>query len=159
MPDIKQKYGTINQTVTITVASLASTSLRQSTSVDNRTNLFLNAIVTAKIKTNAAGTSATGYVAFYVYGTVDDGTTYTGGASGTDGAYTAEKLNLIPIGRGLVANANATTYQTTFDIASAFGGVMPALWGVVVENQTGAALDATGGSHSVVYQGVLAQSV
>jgi hypothetical protein len=157
--DLKTKYGTSNQALTITLASLAAAALRQSTAVDNTTNLFLNALVTAKVKTAAASVSATGAVYFYVFGTTDGGTTYTGGAGGTDAAFALEKLDLIPVGRGLVANVNATTYQTTFDVASAFGGVMPALWGVVVENQTGQAFDATAGNLAVIYQGVFAQSV
>lgn len=158
MADIKTKYGTSNQTITCTLASLGNTSLRQSTVIDNTTNLFLDALVELKIKTNAAGTSSTGYVAVYAYGTVDGGTDYTGGASGTDGAYSNLKDNLVLIGT-ISATANATTYIKHFSIASAFGGNMPAKWGIVVENQTGAALDSTEGNHAKIYQGILGQTV
>ena len=157
--DLKQKYGTSAQAITITLASLASTSLRECTAIDNGTNLFNDVKVQVKIKTNAAGTVATGVVNVYAYGTTDGGTTYSGGATGTDAAYTAASANLIYLGQ-IAAAANATTYNAVFNLQFAFGyGGIPVKWGVVVENLTGAALDATGGSHVVQYQGVLAQSV
>lgn len=160
MADVKQKFGTANQALTITIASLANSSARQSTIVNNETDLFLDALVSVKVKSNAAGTSATGAVLVYAFGTVDGGTTYTEGAGAVDAAITlVSPSNLRLIG---VANvvANATTYVAgPMSIASAFGGTLPARWGVVIENRSGAALDATGGSHSAIYQGVLAQSV
>ena len=56
--------------------------------------------------------------------------------------------------------ANSTTYiGGPLSIASAFGGTLPARWGIVLENRSGAALDSTAGNHSAIYQGVLAQSV
>lgn len=158
MADIKQKFGTSAQALTITIASLANASLRQSTYVDNATNLFLNALLTVSIRTNASGTSSTGYVNVYAYGTADGGTLYNGGASGSDAAYSAEKTNLKYLGT-ISAVANGTTYNGTFDVAGAFGGALPERWGIVLENLTGAALDSTGGNHSVKYQGVYGQAV
>ena len=158
MADLKQKFGTSNQALTITVASLTNTSVRQSTVVDNSSNLFFDAIVSVKLKTNASGTSATGVCNVYAYGTADGGTTYTGGASGSDGAYTADGLNLHLLGT-LTTNANATTYTGTFNLSRVFGyGGLPTGWGVIVENLSGATLDATGGNHAVLYQGIYAQS-
>ncbi len=155
MADIKQKYGTSGQALTITLASLTNTSLRQSAYVDNATTLFFNAIVTASITLNSSGVSSTGIINIYAYASSDGGTLYTSGASGSDAAYTAEKLNLVLVA-SLDANTNSEVVSTTFDIASAFGGVMPERWGVVVENATGAALGASG--HSVKYQGVYGQA-
>lgn len=158
MADIKSKYGAAAQAITCTLASLANAALRMSTVVDNTTDLFLDALVEIKIKTGASGVSSTGYVAVYAYGTSDGGTDYTGGASGADGSYTGLKDNLILLGT-IAATANATTYIRHFSLASAFGGILPAKWGIVVENLTGAALDGAEGSHSKVYQGILGQTV
>ena len=158
--DIKTKYGTANQAITCTLASLGSASARASTAVDNTTNLFLDALVMVQVKSGASGVSATGYVNVYAYGTADGGTTYSDGATGTDAAIT---LTVPPNARLIgVLNvvANATTYKSgPFSVAAAFGGVLPDHWGIIVENKSGAALDATEGNHAKFYQGVLAQSV
>lgn len=154
MATINQLYGTTNQTITITITSLGSTSLRQSTAVDNTSNLFMDVKLAVKVKTNAAGTSATGVVNVFAYATADGGTTYSGGATGTDAAYTNNKDALIYLG-SLPTIANATTYVSMFSLSRAFGyGGIPAKWGIVIDNQSGAALDSTAGNHSAVYQGI-----
>lgn len=155
--DLKQKYGTSNQTITLTVASLANNGLRECTAVDNSSNLYIDALVGGKVKAGAASTSATGYINVYAYGTTDGGTTYSGSASGTDADYSGNSLNLIWLGRISVI-ADATTYEFgPFSIASAFKGTLPDHWGIVIENKTGGTLDSTGGSHAVHYQGVYQQ--
>lgn len=158
MGDIKQKFGTSNQTITISPASVTNGSSRQSTVIDNSSNLYGDALVFLKIKTGASGTASTGFVSVYAYGTVDGGTTYTDGASGTDGAMTpTAPTNLRSIG---IINcvANATTYYGgPMSVAAAFGGVLPEKWGIVIKNETGGTLDTTGGNHAAIWQGVLAQ--
>lgn len=154
MATINQLYGTTNQSITCTITSLGSGSARESTAVVNTANLFMDVKVQVKIKTNAAGTSATGAVNIFAYATADDGTTYSGGATGTDAAYTANKDQLIFLG-SIPAVANATTYVGLFSLSRAFGyGGIPAKWGIVVDNQSGAALDASVGA--AVYQGISA---
>jgi hypothetical protein len=158
--DIKAKYGTSNQTITLTLASLANSSSRASTVVDNSSNLFLDALVSLNIKTGASGTASTGYVSVYAYGTSDGGTNYTEGATGSDAAITlVSPTNLVLIGL-INCVANATTYKSgPMSVARAFGGVLPEKWGLVVTNSTGGALDSTESNHLKIYQGVLAQSV
>lgn len=155
MADVTQKYGTTNQTITLTIASLANASSRESTVIDNGTTLFLDVKIALKIKTNASGTSTTGRVDVFAYGTAD-GTNYSGGATGTDAAFTANLDQLVYLG-SVPAVANATTYTALFSLSRGFGhGGIPAKWGIVIQNNSGAALDATGGNHSAVYQGVYA---
>lgn len=158
--DIKEKFGANGQTITITLASLANNSARQCTAIDNSTNVFLDALVQLKLKTNAAGTATTGYVNVYAFGTVDGGTTYTENAGANDAGITLTvPPNAVLIGR-INCVANATTYYSSpMSVAAAFGGVLPEKWGIIVENKTGATLDATAGNHAVKYQGVVAQSV
>jgi hypothetical protein len=155
---IKSAYGANNQTITCTITSLTNTSQRQSTAIDNTTNLFLDALVQVKIKTNASSTSATGFVVVYAYGTADGGSDYGDTVTGSDGSVT---LTIPPNLRvvGIInAVANSTTYVLNpVSIASVFGGKLPDHWGIVVENQTGATLDASVGSSW--YQGIQAQIV
>src|SRR5262245_2717130 len=86
--DINAKFGTSNQSITCTITSLANNGQQQSDAVDNTSNLFLDALVAIKVKTNASGTSASGYVNVYAYATADGGTTYSDGASGSNGSIT-----------------------------------------------------------------------
>lgn len=154
----KTLYGTSNQAITCTFTSLTNGSYRQSTVIDNSSNLFLDALVMVKAKSASSSTSATGYVAIYGYGTADGGTTYDGGASGSDASYTVDVTppNLVLIGI-LNLNANSTTVQRTFSVATAFGGQLPQKWGIIVLNATGATLDASIGS--AWFQGVQAQAL
>ena len=57
MASVKTAYGTSGQALTITLASLADATSagRESTSVSNSTDLFLDVLITAKIKTANSG--------------------------------------------------------------------------------------------------------
>ena len=157
---IKSLYGTSNQTITITLASLTNNSARQCTVVDNSTNLFLDALVQLTVKTGASGVGSTGSLNVYAFGTTDGGTTYSDGAGATDAAITLTSPPNMRIIGVINAVANATSYKAgPFSVAAAFGGVLPQKWGIVVENKTGATLDATAGNFVVDYQGVQAQNV
>jgi hypothetical protein len=152
MADIKLKLGTATA-ATITVASLANAGARQSAEIDNATNLYADYLVSVKVKTGASGTSTTGSIEIYVYGNVND--VRDDGAGATDAPITVANARLIGI---IGVAANATTYTRTFSVAQAFGGVLPAKFGVIVKNASGGALDSTAGNHAVTYQGVMAQS-
>lgn len=156
MSDIKAKFGTSNQAITCTITSLANNGQRQSTAVDNSSNLFLDALVTVIVKTAGSGTSSTGYVAVYAYGTADGGTNYSDGASGSDGSITLTSPPNVKFLGVINAVANSTTYKGgPFSVAAAFGGVLPEKWGIIIQNTTGGTLDASVGSAH--YQGILNQ--
>lgn len=157
--DVKSKYGTQGVAITCTIASLANTAARSCLAIDNTANLYLDALVQIQITSAAAATSSTGYVNVYAYGTVDNGTTYAENA-GTDAAITlTNPPNVKLIGR-LNVVANATVYRgEPFSVAAAFGGALPDKWGIIIENQSGAALDADEGDHKKLYQGVYAQVI
>ncbi len=153
--NILNKYGTSNQAFTITITSLANAGLRGSTAIDNTSNVFVDALVMVKVKSNASGTASTGYVDVYAYGTADGGTTYSGGFAGSDGAYSGLASALFKLGRIAVV-ANATTYYGgPYSVAAAFGGSLPDHWGIVVDNESAATLDASVGN--AFYQGVEGQ--
>jgi hypothetical protein len=127
---------------------------RQSTVVDNTSNLFTDALLSVRLKTGT--TTANTYIQVYVFATVSGGTRYTGGAGATDAAYTmVAQSPLIPIGRIGVPDTTARTYDAgPWSVAACFGGSLPDHWGVVIDNESGANLDSTAGNHVVEYQGV-----
>jgi hypothetical protein len=153
--DIKNKYGPSNQAITVTIPGLNNAGVRGSTAVDNSANVFVDALVMVKVKTGASGTAATGFVDVYAYGTADSGTTYSGGFGGADAAYLAPLSAVVKLGR-IAAGANATVYAGgPWSVAAAFGGSLPDHWGIAVDNETGASLDASVGN--AFYQGVYGQ--
>lgn len=146
--DIKNKYGTNNQAVTCSLASLGNGSAEQSTAIDNTTNLFDAIIFFLKVKSGASGTLSTGAVNVYIAGSADGGTTYAENAGATDAAIT---LTVPPNARfvgSMNVVANATTYYKDFYITD-----LPDHYVIIVENQTGHALDTTEGNHGKWYQG------
>lgn len=156
MSVIGPKYGT-STVITITLASLADTAKRQALAVDNATDLFLDVLISGKIKTGASGTSATGNVGIFVYGSVDDGVTYSDFATGLDASFSGTPG--LPLKLVAVA-ANSTSYSIPpFSVARAFDGVMPKKWGIIVQNSSGGALSATGSDHVLTYQGVKGETV
>lgn len=156
MADIKQAFQS-TQNFTLTLASLASsaTAGRESTAVDNSSNLYLDAIcqVSVKLQTGTPGSDKAVYI--YAYGSVD-GTNYTDNATGSDAAITlrdptnARLVCVIP-----VPDSGAVTYESSpFSIAQAFGGILPPKWGIIVRNYTNVTLSATEGDHFYKYRGV-----
>jgi hypothetical protein len=160
MADIKSKYGTSGQSLTITINGLANDAKRESTAVDNSTSCFLDALVQVRIATNTA-TASTGDKSVYVYayGSADGGTSCSGNASGTDAAFGTDpqQLNNCRLIGMVYAPTQNTIYESDLmSIASAFGGALPSRWGIIVHNKTGQTLKSS--DCSALYQGIYAQS-
>jgi hypothetical protein len=137
---------TANQTITITLASLGSGSSRQSTALNNSSNLYFDAGVMVIAETGGGGVSSTGTLNVYAYGSANGGTNYTDGASGSDSAFTpTSPTNLKQIGIINAVDNSTTYYGGPFSVAAAFG-YLPGYWGIVVTNNSGAALAASGAS-------------
>ncbi len=159
MADIKQKFGSGNQSITCTLASLANNSAREATVIDNSSNLFLDILIQLKIKSGSSGVSSSGYVNIYAYASADGGTTYSDNCTGSDAGVTLVSPPNLRLVGALNIVANATTYKSVpMSLAAAFGGVLPERVGIVIENKTGAALDSTENNHAKFYQGVYAQA-
>lgn len=153
----KLAYGS-STAITCTLASLASSSSagRGSAAVDNSSNLFDDALVTVSIKTSASALANDKACYIYVYGS-EDGTLYSGSsaeAEGSDAAVTLDSPTNLKGPIVLACPASATTYRQVFSVAQFFGGVLPKKWGLVVQNYTGQALDATEGNHQKTYTGI-----
>jgi hypothetical protein len=160
MADIKANYGSSNQAIGITINSLANDAKRESSAVDNSVNCFLDALVQIKVATNTAADS-TGDKSVYVYAcaTSDNGTSYSGNASGNDASFGSDPQqlgNCRLIGVLYAPTQNKIYESDLMSIASAFGGLLPQRWSVVIHNKTGQTLKSS--DCSAFYQGVYAQA-
>lgn len=160
MAEIKTKYAPATPDIVITLASLANNDKRESTALDNGTNLYLDAHVQLKVKTAASGSDATDHVKVFAYGTADVSTVgYSGDATGSDAVYAGNINNVTLIGIIHTPAANSSYASDVMSIAAAFGGSMPRKWGIIVENKTGAALDGTEANFEKKINGIKAQSI
>lgn len=162
MANIKEEFSSDAQAITITLASLASAAARESATIDNATNKYLDALVEAKVKTNATAPASDKAVYVYVWGSVDytATATYPDRVTGADAGITPDSPTQLRLLNVIYCPAAATSYQMEpSSVAAAFGGVLPAKWGIVVVNATGNALDATAGNFEAQYQGIYATSV
>lgn len=154
-------YGT-PAALTMTLASLSSdTNLvagRESTAIDNSTVDAIDAIVGGKVTTGTSPT-ANRQIEVWVYGSYD-GTSYSGGATGSDANLTPQAKSLMRL--LTVIPTSSTSDQTytwgPFSVAQAFGGAMPLEWGIYVVHNTGVNLNSTGGNHEVKYTSVKYES-
>jgi hypothetical protein len=148
----------ITCTLNPAATGIGTNSARNSTVVDNTVNLFLDALVGVSVKTAAGSLATSPYVNVYAYAIVD-GTNYTDqdrmASAGLDGAFTlgGSPLNVKLIGTVNLKTAATATYGGLFSVASAFGGSLPPKWGIVIENQSGLALDNSAPG-AVSYYGV-----
>lgn len=121
-------------------------------------NNIVDAIVQVKIAGAAHTPSATTNVLVWVIGSMD-GTSFAGAQSGSIESFTggdsAETIdvdgnNMNYLGAIHMHTASVDMFSKPFSIAAAFGGVMPAKWQIVIQNQTGSNLAASG--HEVGYR-------
>jgi hypothetical protein len=151
----KPLYGTGGQAITITLNSLANNAARASSVIDNNTLLFEDIYIFIKIRTGTSGTSTSGYLNVYGYGTVD-GTNYPDNVTGTDSIITLTNPPNLPIIAQINTVANSTIYTYgPFSFCRLYGlDRLPQKWGIVIVNKSGATLDTTAGNFSVTYQGI-----
>jgi hypothetical protein len=141
-------YGTATS-ITLTTTGLTSdTNLlagRQSTVIDNTSDIAIDAIVGGTIDTNtgSAGTiTSNTVIEVWVFGS-NDGTNYTG--SGQPGASDANwsiasagaKRTLKLATTIDMSDATKRSYGVAFSVAQLFGGAMPEHWGIFIVHNTG----------------------
>lgn len=145
---VAQQTDTIGSatTMTITLASLASSTSgvgRQSTLITG--NTARSALIGVQVK---MGTTPTANSLVYVYLIRSDTSITDDGAGASDAALTVVNAPLL----GTLLCPSSTTGQVLtglFDTKQ-LGSLGPT-WGIAIVNATGAALDATAGSHAVHY--------
>lgn len=155
--------------ITITLASLASSTAwagRESTAVNNTSNLDLDHLVSGKIKLGTSPTvSKTVQVYAYAAQSIASGTpTYPDSITGSDANKTMTSANVaFACLRFLWAGTTDATTGLVLEmpptsIAQVFGSVPP-YWGLFIVHDSGVNLDSTGSNHAMQYQRVQAQSV
>lgn len=128
---------------TITLASLASGSSRQSTMVTNTNNRPASLVY---LRLQSGGVAPTNGAVYEVYLLRGDGngTPYrTDGAGASDAAITIENAQLL--GTIVVTNTTNKNFYGDFDTAPL--GPLGFEWGIAVKNNSGQALNATEGNH------------
>lgn len=155
-----------NTAITFDVSSLGTSSTfvggRESTEIDNTSNLYMDALVTCDGITGHASTAPTigQIIALYLWGSdVSLATTPIDVLDGTDSAETLghvsvlNSLKFVAAPAVTVATANLKYYFMPFSVAARFGGVMPKFWGLyLAHNHTGALAASQSGIWS--YNGI-----
>lgn len=138
--EIRTKFDAVAN-FTITLASLAAGSARQSTILTNANNRGA-AVIYLKIESGNAPAAGTIYE---VYLLRDDGVTTlrTDNAGAADAAITIVNAQLI--GTIVVTNTANAFFTADFDTAPL--GPLGPKWGIAVKNSTDQALNATEGNH------------
>jgi len=161
MADLKLSYPAASD-LTITLASLGSdTNLltgRESATIDNSTNLYLDYLISGKI---TAGTSPTASRSIEVWAIGSwDGTNWPDVFDGTESAETITSADIkASVCRFVAAMATANTSDRTYhfgpvSLAAAFGGTLPPKFVLFVTHSTGVALNSTAGNHQIRLQPV-----
>lgn len=163
MATFTSNYDT-NNTITCTLTSLGDGGYRESAVVTNATDKFVDASVGGSIQVGTV--TVRGLISIYAYASTDDGTTYSGGLAGTNETITwgttpssssvngySQLVRLHSIDVDATDDNNDIEFTCPVSIAEAFG-FMPQKWGIVVHNETGVALHATGTNNKVVFNGL-----
>lgn len=162
MARIKPAYGSETSLTVTNLQSLGNSATAgwQSAVVDNTSDLFLDAhlFIVLDFANTAAANSRGVYV--FAYGGLD--TTYTNPVSGSEGTITlpdvtANQLSLKQIGFIPYVTQDEVVEYGPISVAAGFGGILPAKWGIVLMNHSGAALASSG--NSVKYRGVNVDSI
>jgi hypothetical protein len=161
MADRKLSYPAASD-LTITLASLATDANllagRESATIDNSSNLYLDYLISGKI---TAGTSPTAAKSIEVWAVGSwDGTTWPDVFDGTESAETITSADIkASICRLISAMATANTSDRTYhfgpvSLASTFGGTLPPKVVLFVTHSTGQNLNSTAGNHQIRIQPV-----
>ena len=161
----KVTYAT-SAAITMDLSALATSSTllagRESSQIDNTTNLYIDALVQGTVIVGTTPTTAK-TIAVYVYGS--DTSLATTAIDVLDGTDSAETLTNAGLRNTALKFAAAVTLDATtsdldyfiapFSVASLFGGNMPKYWGLFVTHDTVAALKTdAGNTNSFSYTGI-----
>jgi hypothetical protein len=161
MADVKLNYPAASD-ATITLTSLASdTNLlagRESTAIDNTTNLYLDYLVSGKVTTGTSPTTARSIEVWAVG--ARDNTNFPGVFDGTDSDETITSANhKASVCRFVASMSTDATSDREYQfgpisMASVFGGTLPPKFVLFVTHNTAVALNATAGNHQIRIQPV-----
>ena len=140
MATVKQVVGTRTELTTTALNSLASATFVSAGTITHNTNQPIDVM----IEVTATPGTVSGNKQMLVYAKASlDGTNQTTGPE--TGTTVTDEPNLYFVG-ALPLNTNSTTQRRVFTLAGAYGGVLPYASEIVLRNDSGAALNASGGS-------------
>lgn len=154
--DIKLAFASEQTFTTTNLQSLANSATAgwSSASVDNTSNLYLDALVQVVVDpANTAPANSRAVLVFAYGGTNSSDFTTTGAASGgtpgSEGALTFPDVTTSPVGLPQIGslpyvNADVVQKSRPMSVGLVFGDVLPPFWGVAILNHTGAALASSG---------------
>lgn len=133
--------------ISITLASLASGSARESLAITNAT--AIDAMLDIAIKLQTGTPTGQKKINIFAYFSIDGALRFTDNATGLNAALTMRvPSNLVLIDIIETPDSGALTYRKPVaSVAQGWGGVLPKAWGIVIENQTGVTFSATEGDH------------
>jgi len=153
--DTKIAYGS-SSNLTITLASLATDASllvgRESSAVDNTSNLYVDYLLSGFITTGTSPT-ASKIIEVHVVGLMDD-STFPSVFDGTDSAETvtaAVKANVCRLAASMdtTSASDVAYYFGPVSVAGLFGGVLPKKFVVFVTHSTAVNLNSTSGNHQI----------
>ena len=140
MATIKQVVGTRTALTTSALNSLASATFVSAGTITHNTNQPLDVL----LEVTATPGTVSGNKQLVVFAKISlDGTNFTSGPE--SGTTTTDEPDLFFVGT-VPLNTNSTAQTKTFSLAAAYGGVLPYASKIIVKNDSGAALNASGGS-------------
>lgn len=140
MATVKQVVGSRTSLTTSALNSLASATFVSAGTITHNTNQPLDVMV----EVTATPGTVSGNKQLVVFAKISlDGTNFTSGPE--SGTTTTDEPDLFFVGT-VPLNTNSTAQTKTFSLAAALGGVLPYASKIIVKNDSGAALNASGGS-------------
>lgn len=140
MATVKQVVGTRTSLTTSALNSLASATFVSAGTITHNTNQPIDVM----IEVTATPGTVSGNKQLLVYAKASlDGTNQTTGPE--TGTTVTDEPNLYFVG-ALPLNTSSTPQTRVFALAAAYGGVLPYASEIVLRNDSGAALNASGGS-------------
>lgn len=140
MATIKQVVGARTSLTTTALNSLASGTYVSCGTITHNTNQPLDVLI--EVTATPGTVWSNKQLLVFAKASLDGTNQTTGPETGTS---TVDEPNLFFVGV-LPLNTNSTSQTRIFSLAAAFGGVLPYASEIVVRNDCGAALNASGGS-------------
>ena len=167
MVEVKTTYSS-NTTITLDLGAtpLASSATfiagRESTEIDNTSNLYVDAIVQGFVTVGDTNVAADTSIIVYVWGSdVSLATTAIDTLDGTDSDETLTNTGVLnsalhfAASIAVLATTDNIKYNIApFSVADIFGGIMPKFWGLYVTHNTVSALHTTSANHVFHFNGI-----
>ena len=150
-------YGAVS-TLPFSLSTLAHSSTldlgRQSAVADNTASFddAIDAFIGGIVTTSTTASTAR-QIEVWSFGSWDNGSTFTVGASTVDAGLNVSSMKtLMKLITIIPTMQGASTYRWgPFSMAQAYGGLLPTKWGIFITHNTGVALGAAVGNHNLSY--------